>query len=193
MEGELNIDRRGGVAAPKPRRSSLAFIVEALILLLFLIGSLAVVVQLFSLSANKATQGKHLEQAVVAAANVAERFSANPKSVEENSTVGSLAVKCQVEETKLAHGVKYDATIIVFDENGEVYRLNTSRYAPTAYAMVTQSLNESTLSSNAAGSASGAGAANSTSTPDAPGIKNAAPNGTQSSASTPGAVTEVIE
>ena len=131
------LERPGYLALYKPRRSSLAFIVEALVLLVFLIGSLAVITQVLALSANKATESRHLERAAILASNAAEQFSADPKSVEETVVVDGLALTCTVNETALAQGTRYEASIIVFSESGEVYRLNTTRYVPRAYTGVT--------------------------------------------------------
>ncbi len=134
---QQELERPGYLALYKPRRSSLAFIVEALVLLVFLIGSLAIIAQLFAASANKATQSSQLEQAVILASNTAEQFSADPKNVKETAMSNGLAVTCTVNETSLSHGTRYDALIVVFNESGEVYRLNTVRYVPHEYTGVT--------------------------------------------------------
>ncbi len=186
MEGQLNIDRRGTLSTYKPRKSSLAFIVEILVLLLFLIGSLAVIIQLLTLSASRASESKHLEQAVVVAANTAERFSADPTSVAENTTVGELSVNCKVEETKFTYGTQYDAIITVYDNDGEVYRLKTSRYAPTTFEMVTQRLSENTVPSTTE-------PGRSTSTPGTSNSRSTSTSSSASSSSATGAVTGVIK
>ena len=140
MEASNKLDEYGLTAVYEPRKSNLAFIVEALVLLLFLVGSLAVITQLFALSANKANSSKHLEQAVIAAANAAERFSADPSNVEQTKMENGLAVTCSVNETALGYGTRYDVIITVFDESGEVYSLQTARYMPAKATKQTERL-----------------------------------------------------
>lgn len=149
MEGEFRLEERRPAYAP--RRSSMAFIIEALVLLLFLIASLAIITQLLTLSANKANESKRLEQAVIIAANAAERFSADPTSVEETSMENGLAVTCSVNETALAYGTQYDALIAVYDENGELYHLQTTRYVPTQYEKQTTRITEGNAGGQTAG------------------------------------------
>ena len=134
---QQELERPGYLALYKPRRSSLAFIVESLVLLVFLIASLAVIMQVLAASANKATESRQLEQAVILASNAAERFSADPTGIEETTMVDGLALTCKVSETALAQGTRYEASITVFSENGEIYRLNTARYVPRAFTGVT--------------------------------------------------------
>ena len=134
---QQELERPGYLTLYNPRRSSLAFIVEALVLLVFLIASLAVIMQVFAASANKATESRQLEQAVILASNAAERFSADPTGIEETTMVDGLALTCKVSETALAQGTRYEASITVFSENGEIYRLNTARYVPRTFTGVT--------------------------------------------------------
>ena len=94
--------------------SSIAFIVESILLLVFLMASLAVLTQVFTTSA-------------------AERFAADPTAVEESTTVGDLQVTCQVTEQKRAQGTLFEAQIDVRDNSMEgagaiVYSITTSRY-----------------------------------------------------------------
>ena len=192
MDAQINFDSQIRAARKTQRESSLAFIVEALVLLLFLIGSLAIITQLFSLSANKATQSKHLEQGVIVASNVAERFSANPKGVEEMTNERGLAVSCSVTEENLAYGTRYDALITVFDDNGEVYRLTTSRYVPTSYEKITayvaanpQGADVGATDSGASGNTGSAGGASS--------IGSTTPPASTETPVDPGAAIEVIE
>lgn len=134
---QQELDRPGYLALYKPRRSSLAFIVESLVLLVFLIASLAVIMQVLAASANKATESRQLEQAVILASNAAEKFSADPTGIEETTMAGELALTCTVDETSLAQGTRYTASIVVFNKSGEIYRLSTARYVPREYTGVT--------------------------------------------------------
>ena len=110
--------------------SSVAFVVEAMFLLLFLAGSLALVSQLFAASLNVSAEARSLDAATIAASSIAERFSANPDYVEETTQLGDLFIKCDVDETPHSKGVLYKAHITVFDvKNGSViYELDTSKY-----------------------------------------------------------------
>jgi Tfp pilus assembly protein PilV len=110
------------------KQSSVAFFVESLLMLVFLVASLAIVTQIFAASANRASQSQHLERAVIVAANTAEQFSANPTGVAKQSTSGELATTCAVTSTHSSAGTIYNATITVSDETGEIYTVKTSRY-----------------------------------------------------------------
>ena len=135
---EIDLGQQAFSARTGKRTTSMAFIVETLVLLVFLVGSLAVITQLFASSASKAVESQDLERAVILAANTAERFSADPEGVEETTTAGDLAVNCAINTETLSYGTQYDATIIVYSSEGEVYRLQTSRYKPKSYRAVTQ-------------------------------------------------------
>lgn len=113
--------------------SSVAFIVESILLLLFLVGSLAVLTQVFSSSLTASIEGRTLDAATIAATSTAERFAADPTSVEETSEVGDLLVSCEVTTENRVQGVMYKAQIDVYDnsENGKgekVYSITTAHY-----------------------------------------------------------------
>ena len=74
--------------ADKAPRTTTAFMIEVLVLLFFLVASLAVFTQLFAYSANSAKQAQRLTQATEIAQNAAEEFSANPQAAAEGKTVG---------------------------------------------------------------------------------------------------------
>lgn len=115
-----------------------AFMVEALVLLFFLVASLAVFTQLFAYSANGAKQAQRLTQATELAQNAAEEFSANPQAVAAGQTVGlgtaqggnadGFTVSCNVSDEAQGHGTYYTAHISVSDNEGEAYALDASRY-----------------------------------------------------------------
>ena len=114
----------------RPGWASGAFIVESLLLLVFLIGSLAVFTQMFAAAAEQASQGGTLSAAVAAASNTAEQFAADPASVEPEAQAGDLRVVSDVTQDIRDGGVLYHATISVFDANNAepVYTVTTSRY-----------------------------------------------------------------
>lgn len=110
--------------------SSVAFIVESMLLLVFLVGSLAVLTQLFSTSLNRSVESRTLDAATIAATSIAEHFAANPTDVQESTRLGDLNVMCNVSEESRQNGVLYKAHIIVYDlgSGKNVYELDTSRY-----------------------------------------------------------------
>ncbi len=109
--------------------SSMAFLVEVLVLMLLLAGSLAVLVQIFSAAQITARKSEQLEMAVSLASEQAEAFAANPESVEAEATEGDLKASTQVTPQITSAGALYDAHISVSDQTGAVvYELDTSRY-----------------------------------------------------------------
>ena len=116
------------------RRSGTGFIIEALFLLVFLAAAAAVFVQLFALAAEQSTESVELSRAVAAASNTAERFAADPASVEASETVDDLIVKCTVADEDRAAGTLHKATITVYPADaadGEpVYSISTAAYEP---------------------------------------------------------------
>lgn len=123
----------------RPGWMSTAFLVEALVLLVVLIASMAVFTQLFSQSAATARHAERMTSAVLAAQNAAEEFSSNPAAVAGGKQVGSgvaagvsqddgLAVTCDVESESESAGTLYTACITVSDDSGQLYQLNAKRY-----------------------------------------------------------------
>ena len=112
-------------------RRGFAFLIEALVVLAFLMGCLAVFVQLFSSAQLEGLSANRLSQAVVAATNRAEEFSANPTNASGAKTEDDLRVDCEVREERRNAGILYHATISVYDErkgDEEVFTLETARY-----------------------------------------------------------------
>ena len=117
----------------RPAWSGMAVLVEAMLVLAFLIASLAVVTQLFAKAAMRASEGEQLAQAVALATTTAERFAADPTGAEGSFAEGDLLVTCDVEATPAAAGTLFDATISVFAADDAtsgqpVYVLATSCY-----------------------------------------------------------------
>lgn len=117
-----------------------AFMVETLVLLFFLIASLAVFTQLFAYSANEAKQANRITEATAIAQNAAEEFSVNPQAVAAGRPVGlgaaqgaeGYTVTCTVKDAPQATGTYYAAHISVSDDEGEAYALDAARYVEGA-------------------------------------------------------------
>ncbi len=109
----------------------MAFLVEALVVLAFLMTSLAVFVQLFSSAQIKGLHSERLSRAVILATNTAEEFSAHPTTIEESTTEDGLTIVCDVDDEKRDAGTLYNATITVRDGEEDVYTLHTARYVST--------------------------------------------------------------
>lgn len=101
-------------AAPHSRWSGTAFLVEAMLLLVIIMASLAVFTQLFAESAERANASRSLTDAVAAATATAELFCADPTGVKSEFTEGDLRVVCQVTPERRAGGIVYYATISVY-------------------------------------------------------------------------------
>lgn len=115
-------------SSPNSHRAGTAFVVESLLMLVFLLASLAVLLQLFFGSAARGTDGKTLQQAVVVAQNEAERFSADPTGVDRSLQENGFLVTCDVTSESTGAGVLYHASISVSKDGSEVYGLATARY-----------------------------------------------------------------
>lgn len=131
MIGHLPFRRASNASSS---RESAAFLVESMLLLAFLAISMAVFVQVFGLSVERAYKGEDLSRAVAVASSSAERFAADPSGAEGESLVDGMRVVCDVQEEPSAQGTIYHATIRVYDTesaNGSVepvYTLSTARY-----------------------------------------------------------------
>lgn len=113
-----------------PSWAGAAFIVEAMLLLVFLIASVAVFTQLFAASVERSTSSSQLTSAVTAAENAAERFAANPSGAEDMTIVDGLTVVCDSTGEQTEGGTLYHATISVYAPDAEepVYELVTAAY-----------------------------------------------------------------
>ena len=110
--------------------SSIAFIVESMLLLVFLVASLAVLTQLFISSLNRSVESRTLDASTIAATSIAEHFSADPTGVQERTQLGDLFVLCDVTAQPRSGGTMYKAHISVYDvSTGSLaYEMDTSRY-----------------------------------------------------------------
>lgn len=128
-----------------------AFIVEALVLLVFLMAALAVVIQLMNAAHERGIQADELSDAIVLASNNAEAFAADPTAttyettfVSENGTLSAYdgakgaveeledtpwyEVARTVENTRTDAGTLYTAHISVSCKGEPLYELDTARY-----------------------------------------------------------------
>lgn len=126
-----------GKKAGKAQWSSAAFLVESMLLLVFLAVTLAVFVQTFGLSLARADEGEDLSRAVAVASSAAERFEADPAHMDRTFEADGMHVVCDVREEPYARGTLFRATIEVFDvedaasERGSlqpVYSVSAARY-----------------------------------------------------------------
>ena len=102
-----------------PTWAARAFIVEAIVLLAFLIASSAVFVQMASASIALARESETAAAAVSAATATAERFAADPTDVGEITRTGDLVVVCVVSSSERAGGTLYHADIEIY-KSGDV-------------------------------------------------------------------------
>ncbi|MBQ3302288.1 MAG: hypothetical protein IJH04_09155 [Eggerthellaceae bacterium] len=137
MSLDLVPERKSHVS--RPTWSGAAFIVGALLLLVFVATSSAIFVQLFAFATGQATDSVELSQAVAAAQNVAERFAADPESIDRTTQFDNLVVASDIDDEKREHGTFYTATISVYKSDvaanaegspsGEpIYSISTARY-----------------------------------------------------------------
>ena len=107
-----------------------AFLVEALVLLLFLVASLGIFMQAFARARATGAQAAQLESAVALASDVAERFCADPATASEPAQADGLTATCDVEAPSDGEVAPLRATITVTDADGTVvYELATARAA----------------------------------------------------------------
>ena len=113
--------------------SSVAFIVESILLLVFLVAALAALTLTFSNALNRSVESRTLDASVIAASSIAEHFAANPTDVQEETLLGDLRIVCTVTDEAREGGVLHHAHIDVFDiraakGSDPTYSLDTSRY-----------------------------------------------------------------
>ena len=99
----------------RPAWSGMALVVEAMVLLLVLVGSLAVITQLFATASARAQSGRKLAQAVALATTEAERFAADPANSEGTFTEDDLSAFSDVKSFFGTDG--YDSCICLVCKN----------------------------------------------------------------------------
>ena len=113
--------------------TSTAFIVEAIVLLVALIASLAVLVLSFTIALNRSVESRTLDAATIAASSIAEHFAANPADVQDETVLGDLRITCTVTDEAREGGVMHHARIDVFEISAgdgatPMYSIETARY-----------------------------------------------------------------
>lgn len=139
---------RGSESNVRDRRPwhGAAFIMESLVLLVFLVGSLAVLMQVMGGAHARGTEADELSNAVILASNDAEAFAADPSSgnrttefvLVDNKPVDSAGenadeadfytVTRAVQKSAEKAGTLYEAHIEVTSEDALVYEVDTARY-----------------------------------------------------------------
>ena len=104
---------------PRVHWLAASFLVEAMLLLLFIMASLAILTSMFAESAERSVQSRSLTEAVALATSAAERFSADPSSVAANEVEGGYIVTCDVAKEPRPGGTMYRATVRVYEAEGE--------------------------------------------------------------------------
>lgn len=116
-----------------PRRRNVSFLIEALVVLAFIMLALAVFVRLFSSAQLEGMHANQVSQAVLIATNCAEEFSADPTGMQESFEQDGLLVRCSTTDERHTAGTLYEAVISVYNQAGEeLYVLETSRYVSDA-------------------------------------------------------------
>ncbi|MEG0375946.1 MAG: hypothetical protein RR505_00220 [Raoultibacter sp.] len=120
-----------------------AFILEALILLVFLLVFAVILLGLFSDTHARSTEAEQLSGAIVLATNDAEAFAADPQSdtqtfyyvvsdgaisLSSESDPAALAVTRTVSNESRDGGTMYFADIAVTQQGELIYELSTARY-----------------------------------------------------------------
>lgn len=114
----------------RPTWHGIAFIMEALVLLLFIALCLAIFMRLFGDAEVIGEESSRLETAVVLAEDAAESFAADPESIGEGLTLHQKAyvVECSSTSRQGRAGKLYTCDIVVSYKGEELYTLQTSRY-----------------------------------------------------------------
>lgn len=117
--------------------ASVAFMVESVLLLVFLVASLAILTQVFSSSLNQSVESRTADAATIAASSIAEHFAADPTDFAEEVVLGDLRITTTVTDEPRAGGVMHRAHISVYDISATgkvdpVYEIDTSNYESEA-------------------------------------------------------------
>jgi len=128
MQGIASQIRRHSHAESRAFWPGTAFLVEALVLLVFLVWGLAVFTNLFSASRQMGAKEEVLQQSVTLASNAAEQFSTDPTGTPDTRIEGDYTVSCNVTPQTTSSGTLYKATISVFNAGEEIYSIKTARY-----------------------------------------------------------------
>lgn len=125
------IGRNGsGAGSGRVGRTRSTFIIEALLILICLMIVLAVVMATFGFSWQQGVQNSRTQQAMSLAQNTAERFAADPYSVQAIQETDHYIVRCEMQPERQSAGEMVYATISVGFAEDQLFQLQTSRYIP---------------------------------------------------------------
>lgn len=120
--------RSEGRELQRTNKRGRAFIVESLVLFVFLVATLIIVSMLFFASVSMSAEAQNLERATIIASNTAERFSADPTRSDLDSSEYGLDVSCAVNTQTVGDGTLYLAHIMVLNGDELIYSVDTSRF-----------------------------------------------------------------
>ena len=105
-----------------------AFVIEALVLLVFLAAALAVFFTLLASSHMQSVENEKMAGAAVVATSTAEQFAATPTDVPATQNQGIYTVELITTPNKMEGGTMYKGEIVVYEGDRELFGMNTSRY-----------------------------------------------------------------
>lgn len=115
-----------------PKRST--YLMEALLLFTCLMVVIALSMSIFAYSSDKGLQVSNENDAMVLASNIAERFSADPMSIDTEYENGDLLAKCEISLSIDNLGTMYGLKVEVFNNTDRaidavpIYELKNSKY-----------------------------------------------------------------
>ena len=126
IEQTSNNARRLGAT----RWAGTAFLVEAMLLLAFIVISIAITTQMFAASLDQSKQSLYISEGVSLSSSLAERFAASPGDVQSTLEGDHVYAVCEVTSESRASGTVHHALITAYDrESGAVvYTIETERY-----------------------------------------------------------------
>lgn len=142
MATEIALPKQKNETRDRRTWHGMAFIMEALILLVFLMISIAVLMQVFAAARTHGQDADALSHSVILASNEAERFSANPTTEgityymlsdgvlakTDNEKESVYQVTTTTEANPRGTGMLYLAHISIEHAGVIVYEVDTARY-----------------------------------------------------------------
>ena len=125
------------------QHSNRALIMEALVLLVFIAASVALIIQLFVTAGVQGADAHERQVSMQLASNAAETFAAAPASSSEtryfdaggaqvtDATDAAYTVDVAITGDKKVSGTLYRADITVLAKDAQTYTLSTERYLST--------------------------------------------------------------
>lgn len=116
------------------RHAHSTFMVEAMLILACLLVVLAVCMSLFAFANQTGARTEAEQQAIALAQGTAERFAADPSSVELLEESDGFQVNTQIDRQPQGAGVMVFATISVLRDGEQLFQMDTARYVSGATA-----------------------------------------------------------